>query len=98
MKLLDQSTQATVKVKGKSQREVAILDITNNCPYTVIFKHEKHLSDVDLRSIGYYKIKHGVLQQIWNIYYRFELADKLCEDFNTSTYNLKKEMQKSDYP
>ena len=37
---------------------------------------------VDLRSLGYYKIKQGILQQNLSKYYRFERADRLCECFN----------------
>ena len=35
-----------------------------------------------MRSLGYYKIKQGVLQQNLNKYYQFEEADKVCEEFN----------------
>ena len=31
---------------------------------------------LDMRSLGYYKIKHGVLQQNLNKYYHFEEANK----------------------
>ena len=37
---------------------------------------------VDMRSLGYYKIKQGILQQNLSRYYRFEEAEKLCENFN----------------
>ena len=37
---------------------------------------------LDLRSLGYYKIKQGVLQQNLNKYYHFEEANKVCEEFN----------------
>ena len=37
------------------------------------------LGILDLRSIGYCKIKHGVLQQSLRKYFRFESADILCE-------------------
>ena len=33
------------------------------------------LGILDLRSIGYYKKKQGILQQILSKYYRFESAD-----------------------
>ena len=35
-----------------------------------------------MRSLGYYKIKQGVLQQNLNKYYQFEEVDKICADFN----------------
>ena len=38
---------------------------------------------MDLRSLGYYKIKQGVLQQNLNKYYQFEEIDKICAEFNS---------------
>ena len=58
------------------------------------------LGILDLRSIEYYKIKQGILQQNLNKYYRFESADILCEQFNKFINTLKKEKQqtKDKYP
>ena len=44
---------------------------------------------LDLRSLGYYKIRQGVLQQNVSNCYHFESADKLCEKFNASVNELK---------
>ena len=49
------------------------------------------LGILDLRALGYYKIKQGILQQNLSKYYRFELADVLCEQFNKFINTLKKE-------
>ena len=49
------------------------------------------LGVLDLRSIGYYKIKEGILQQNLSKLYRFESADILCEQFNKFINTLKKE-------
>ena len=49
---------------------------------------------LDLRSMGYYKIKQGILQQNLSKYYRFESADTLCEQFNRFINTLKKERKK----
>ena len=46
---------------------------------------------MDLRSLGYYKIKQGVLQQNLSKYYEFELAEKLCDQYNNLINTLKKE-------
>ena len=35
-----------------------------------------------MRSLGYYKIKQGVLQQNLDKYYQFEKVDKICADLN----------------
>ena len=57
---------------------------------------------IDLRSLGYYKIKQGILQQNLSRYYRFEKAAKLCEYFNKFVNTLKKEREqkspKEKYP
>ena len=44
-------------------RNCASLDIVNNTQETVIFDPNQILGNLDLRSLGYYKIKQGVLQQ-----------------------------------
>ena len=46
------------------------------------------LGILDLRSLGYYKIRQGVLQQKLNKWYHFESAEKLCEEFNTSVNGI----------
>ena len=61
---------------------MAALDVTNSSLETVIFNPKEMLSLLDLRLIGYYKIKQGLLQQNLRKYYRFELPDVLCEQFN----------------
>ena len=48
-----------------------MLDITNNGLDTIISGAEEVLGKVDLRSLGYYKIKQGILQQNLSKYYRF---------------------------
>ena len=57
----------------------AILDIVNKGKDTMIFKTEEMIGIIDLRSLGYYKIKQGMLQQNLSRYYRFEKAEKLCK-------------------
>ena len=51
------------------------------------------LGILDLRSIGYYKIKYSVFQQNLSDYFRFELADILCEQFNKFVKMLVKEKE-----
>ena len=77
----------------------AILDIINNGRETIIFKLEEMLGIEDLRSLGYYKIKQGILQQNLCKNYRFEMADTLCENFNKFINTLRKEREpKENYP
>ena len=59
----------------------------------MIFKPEEMIGIIDLRSLGYYKIKHGILQQNLSRYYKFEKAEKLCEYFNKFANTLKKERE-----
>ena len=58
-------------IKLKFTCNAAILDVVNNGPETIIFKPEEVLGIVDFRSLGYYKIKQGILQQHLRKYYRF---------------------------
>ena len=48
---------------------------------------------IDLRSLGYYKITQGILQQNMSRYYKFERAEKFCEYFNKFVSTLKKERE-----
>ena len=50
-------------LKLKFVRNCASLDIVNNTQETLIFNPNQMLGTLDLRSLGYYKIKQGVLQQ-----------------------------------
>ena len=74
----------------------AILDIVNNGTETIIFKPEEMLGMVDLRSLGHYKIKQGILQQNLSKYYRFERADTLCEHLNKFINTLKREREQKE--
>ena len=59
----------------------------------MIFKPEKMIGVIDLRLLGYYKIKQGILQQNLSRYYKFEKAEKLCKYFNKFMNTLKKERE-----
>ena len=50
---------------------------------TVIYEPKQMLGILDLRYLGYNKIKQGVLQQNLSKCYHFESAEKLYEEFNT---------------
>ena len=90
IRILDGSTYSTMLLKLKLMHNAAILDIVNNNTETKIFNPEWMLGIVDLRSLGYYKIKQGILQQNLRKYYRFERTDTLCENFNKFISTLKK--------
>ena len=59
----------------------------------MIFKPGEMIGVIDLRSLGYYKIKQEILQQNLSRYYRFEKAEKLCEYFNEFVNTLKKKRE-----
>ena len=59
------------------------------------------LGILDLRSLGYYKSKQGVLQQNLSKCYHFESVNRLCEEFNTIIDERKEEekkVEKDRYP
>ena len=93
IKILDGSTYSTLLIKLKFMCNKAILDIVNKGKDTMIFKPEEMIGIIDLRSLGYYKIKQGILQQNLSKYYRFENAEKLCEYFNKFVNTLEKERE-----
>ena len=82
VKIIDQGQKTPMMLKLKFIRNKAMLDITNNTRETVIFDKKMSIGILDLRSLGYYKIKQGVLQQNLNKYYQFEEVDKVCVEFN----------------
>ena len=82
VKIIDQGQKTPMMLKLKFVRNKAMLDITNNTRETVIFDKKMPIGILDLRSLGYYKIKQGVLQQNLNKYYQFEEVDKVCAEFN----------------
>ena len=73
---------------------LAILYIINGGIETVIFNPKEMIGIVDLRLMGYYKTKQGILQHILSKYYRFKSADTLFEQFNRFINTLKKERKK----
>ena len=68
----------------------AMLHITSSGLDTIIFDPKEVLGILDLRFLGYYKVKQGILQQNLSKCYRFEKADILCEQFNKFINTLKK--------
>ena len=101
VKMLDSKEQCMVVLKLKFVRNFALLDVTNNTQEKVIFEPKQMLGILDLRSLGYNKIKQGVLQQNLSKCYHFELVERLCEEFNTIINKRKKEekeIEKDRYP
>ena len=91
VKMVDRKAQNTMLLKLNFVQNLATLDVTNSSLETVIFDPKEMLRILDLRFIGYYKIKQRILQWNLSLHYRFESADILCEQFNKFITTLKKE-------
>ena len=94
IKIIDGSTYTTLLVKLKFAHNKAVLDIKNTGKETMFLKPKEIIGIVDIRSMGHYKIKQGILQQNLSTSYRFQEAMKLCEYFNKFVDKLKKKESK----
>ena len=91
IKIIDGGTYTTLLVKLKFMCNKAVLDIKNTGKETMFLRPKEMIGIIDVISLGYYKIKQGILQQNLSRYSRFEEATKLCEFFNKFVDTLKKE-------
>ena len=101
VKIIDKEQKMPMMLKLKFIRNKTTLDITNNTREILIFDRKTMIGILDLRSLGYYKIKQGVLPQNLNKYYHFEDATKICKSFNKIVETIKqkeKERQNEKYP
>ena len=90
-KMLDAKEQKTLTMKLKFIRNRAIFKVTNSTHEAVTFHPKEILGIIDLRSLGYYKIKQGVLQQNLSCMYHFESVNEVCNQFNKLINTLKRE-------
>ena len=90
-KMLDTKEQMTLTMKLKLIRNRAILKVTNNRHGIVTFNPTEMLGIIDLRSLGYYKIKQGVLQQNLCNMYHFETVNTDCDQSNRLINTMKRE-------
>ena len=95
IKIMDGMTNSTLLIKLKFMHNKAVLDIKNAGKDTMILNPKEMIGIIDIRSLGYYKIKQGTLQQNLIRYYRFEEASKLCEYFNKFVDTLKKDREQT---
>ena len=96
-KLLDIKEQITLTMKIKFIGNRAVFTVTNSTHKTVIFNPTQILGIIDLRSLGYYKIKRGVLQQNISHAYNIESAHEVCDQFNRLINTLRKEEKNARY-
>ena len=100
VKVLDMNEHVTNMIKLKFIRNRATLKIANNTDETVTFDRSNMIGILNLRSLGYYKIKQDVLQQNLGKHYHFQSAEDVCDQFNQFVNLLKKEEEssKEKYP
>ena len=96
VKILDIKAQSTNMIKLKFIRNKAVLKITNKMHKIVTFDRMGMMGVVDLRSLGFYKIKQEVLQEHLSRHYHFELADDVCDQYNRLVNLMRIEEEKSE--
>ena len=96
VKILDMKEQTTNMIKLKFIRNKAVLKITNKTHETVTFGRTEMMGIVDLRSLGFYKIKQEVLQEHLGRHYHFELVDDVCDQYNRFMNLMRKEEENSE--
>ena len=95
-KMLDIKEQKTFTMKLKFIRNRAMFKVTNSTQDTVTFDPKDMLGIIDLRSLGYYKIKQGVLQQNLSCMHHFESVNTVCDQFNRLINTLRKEEEETN--
>ena len=96
VKILDMKEQTTNMIKLKYIRYKTVLKITNKTHKTVTFDRTKMMGIVDLRSLGFYKIKQEVLMEHLTRHYHFKLADDVCHQYNRFVTLMRKEEENSE--
>ena len=94
-KLLDTKSHLALTLKLKFIRNRAMLKVTNSTQEKVTFNPGHVVGIVDLRSLGYYKIKQGVLQQNLSHCYHLESTESVCDQYNRLINTLRKEEQEA---
>ena len=94
-KLLDTKSHLALTLKLKFIRNRVTLKVTNSTQEKVTFNSEHVVGIVDLRSLGYYKIKQGVLQQYVSHCYHLESAESVCDQNDGLINTLRKEEQEA---
>ena len=94
-KLLDTKSHLALTLKLKFIRNRAMLKVTNSTQEKVTFNPEHVVGLVDLRSLGYYKIKQGVLQQNLSHCYHLESAESVYDHYNRLINTLREEDQEA---
>ena len=94
--ILDIKEQTINIIKLKFVRNKAVLKITNETHETVTFGRTEMMGIIDLRSLGFYKIKQEVLQEHLGRHFHFKLADNVCDQYNRFINLMRKEEKNSE--
>ena len=78
-------------LKVKFTWNLFMLDIMNISSEILILSPKEAIGILDVRSLAYYKIQQGVLQQNISKFYKFESAESVYDQFNNLINTLKKE-------
>ena len=78
VKIMNMKEQTMNMIKLKFLRNKAVLKLSNKTHETVTFRWTERIGVIDLRSLGFYKIKQEVLQEHLGKHFHFELADDVC--------------------
>ena len=60
------------------------------------FGQTEMMGILDLRSLGFYKIKQEVLQEHLGKHYHFKLADDICNHYNRFVTMMRKKEENSE--
>ena len=96
VKILYMKEQTTSMIKLQFIRNKVVLKITNKTHKTVTFGWTEMIGVVDLRSLGFYKIKQEVLQEHLGRHYHFELADDVYNQYNRFVNLMRREEENSE--
>ena len=93
-KLFDKKYHIAITLKLKFIRNRAMLTVTNSTEQKVTFNPDHIVGVVDLRLLGYYKIKQRVLQQNLS-HYHLESSENVCTQYKKLINTLRKEEQEA---
>ena len=80
-----------IMLKVNITQNLATLDIMNSRSEIPIWSPKEAIGILDVRSLGYYEIQQGVLQQNLRKFYKFESTKNVCNQCNNLINTLKKE-------
>ena len=96
VKILDMKEQTTNMIKLKFIWNKAVLKIKNKTHKTTTFGKTDMKGVIDLRLLGFNKIKQEVLQEHLSRHYHFDLADNVCDQYNRLINLMTKEEENSE--